>query len=145
MKNKNKNILNSKLLELNSSVIENLAKLDKYLEVFLDNNNKDDTMKSRIKLYLKHYPNFFVDYKNLYKLKLEINMLLELKENEEIELKVNENEEIELSKDCENEVLNDDNIDLLKEINSLIYEKEFVFYKKLKNLQKVVKYINHRH
>lgn len=40
-KNKNKNNLESKLLDLNRSVAENLDKLDKYLEVFLDKNNKN--------------------------------------------------------------------------------------------------------
>lgn len=76
----------------------------------------------------------FVDYKNLYKLKLEINMLLEL---------LKENEEIELLK--ENEKLDDNNIDLLKEINSLVYEKEFVFIKKLNDLAKVISDINNKY
>lgn len=61
-------------------------------------------------------------------------MLLEL---------LKENEEIELLK--ENEKLDDNNIDLLKEINSLVYEKEFVFIKKLNDLAKVISDINNKY
>lgn len=111
-----KNILNNKILELNLDVDKNLVVYDQYIKYFLEL-NKD----SRLRLSLECYPNLLGLYRELYKLKLETTILyyllydLESKEND---------------------------LDLLKEINSLIYEKEFPLKKKLKKLVNCIKDLN---
>ncbi len=105
-----------------SGVIEDfLGKYDKYIHKISD----EKKTNGHIDICLQEKPDLFDLYKELLKLRIEINDLRKL-------LKQKESSEYY-------------ELDLLKEINSLIYIKNFKFYKRLGSLVDTIIFINRKH
>jgi hypothetical protein len=120
MKETYKEILDKILVELETNVNNDLKMFDDYIKHLLNPENKRGLLGTEI---IKDQPDILDKYKNLYELNLRRNKLYEYLYKYE-------------------EGLKDDNLTLLKEINSLLYEINFNLEKKLNIMINIIYELN---